>query len=131
VLLLLAAATPSFALEAADEEGVWTVIIPDAFPRYIYTWHLNVDGSYAEDGRDAATDKSIQSTLHGRWTRNGAQMVLRQDGLPYVFDGVVVGNVYSGTMYFNDRSSSRFCAAKGEQPPERCNPGQGVAMITR
>jgi hypothetical protein len=113
---------------AAEAGTVWTAIIPYAFPRYIYTWHLNADGSYAEDGRDAATGRPIQSTLHGRWSSDGAQLILRQDGLPYVFDGVVVGNLYSGTMTFDGRSSSRFCAAKGEQPPEHCGPPQGVAL---
>jgi hypothetical protein len=123
----------TFARATSDAQAgtVWTALIPDAFPHDIYTWHLNADGSYAEDGRDAATGKPIQSTLQGHWSRNGARMILRQDGLPYVFDGVVLGNLYAGTMSFDGRSSSRFCAARGEQPPERCNPGQGVAMITR
>jgi hypothetical protein len=123
----------TFARETSDTQAsaVWTVLIPVAFPDYVYTWHLAADGSYAEDGRDAATGRPIQSTLHGHWRRDGAQMILRQDGLPYVFDGVVVGNIYSGTMSFDGRSSSHFCAARGEQPPERCNPGQGVARITR
>jgi hypothetical protein len=121
----------TFARAASDAPAgtVWTVLIPDAFPHYIYTWHLNADGGYFEDGRDAATGKPIQSTLHGRWSSDGAQMILRQDGLPYVFDGVVLGSRYAGTMYFNDRSSSRFCAVRGEQPPERCNPPPGIAMI--
>src|SRR5262245_16306341 len=86
-MLLPLPANPSFALDAADAAGVWTVVIPDAFPRYIYTWHLNADGSYLEDGRDAATGRPIQSTLHGRWSSDGAQMILRQDNLPYLFDG--------------------------------------------
>jgi hypothetical protein len=115
----------------AQASTVWTALIPDAFPRYVYTWQLNADGTYLENGRDAATGRPIQSTLHGHWSRDGAQMILRQDGLPYVFDGVVLGNLYAGTMYFDGRSSSRFCAAKGELPPEGCNAGQGVAMMFR
>jgi hypothetical protein len=121
----------AFAREAGDTPAgaVWTVLIPDAFPRSVYTWHLNADGSYAEDGRDAATGRPVQSTLHGHWSRDGARMILRQDGLAYVFDGLVLGNLYSGTMTFNGSASSRFCAAKGEQPPERCNAPQGIAVL--
>jgi hypothetical protein len=121
----------AFTSEASDAQAgtVWTVLIPDAFPHFVYTWRFNADGSYAEDGRDAATGRPIQPTLQGHWSRDGAHMILRQDGLPYVFDGVVLGDLYSGTMYFNDRSSSRFCAARGEQPPDHCNPPQGIAAI--
>jgi hypothetical protein len=121
----------AFTGEVSDAQAgtVWTVLIPDAFPRFVFIWHVNADGSYAEDGRDAATGRPIQSTLHGHWSRDGAHMILRQDGLPYVFDGVVLGNLYAGTMYFDVRSSSRFCAARGEQPPDHCGPPQGIAAI--
>jgi hypothetical protein len=121
----------AFTGEVSDAQAgtVWTVLIPDAFPRFVFIWHVNADGSYAEDGRDAATGRPIQSTLHGHWSRDGARMILRQDGLPYVFDGVVLGNLYAGTMYFDVRSSSRFCAARGEQPPDHCGPPQGIAAI--
>ena len=121
----------AFTGEVSDAQTgtVWTVLIPDAFPRFVFIWHVNADGSYAEDGRDAATGRPIQSTLHGHWSRDGARMILRQDGLPYVFDGVVLGNLYAGTMYFDVRSSSRFCAARGEQPPDHCGPPQGIAAI--
>lgn len=124
---------PAFARETSDAQAgtVWTVLIPDAFPNFVYTWQFNTDGTYLEDGRDTATGKPVQSTLHGHWSRKGAQMILRQDGLPYVFDGVVLGNLYSGTMTFDGRSSSRFCAARGEQPPEHCGPPQGVALAVR
>ncbi|MCA1452964.1 hypothetical protein I6F35_06975 [Bradyrhizobium sp. BRP22] len=115
---------------AAGVEGtVWTAIIPDAFPRYVYTWRMSLDGSYREDGRDAASGRPIQATLSGRWSLDGARMILRQEGYPFVFDGVVVGNSYSGTLYLNDRSFSRFCAARGEKPPEHCGSGSGVAMM--
>src|SRR6201994_4610066 len=78
------------ALEADEGEAgaIWTAIIPDAFPNYIYTWHMKGDGSYREDGRNAASGKTIQPTLAGRWTREGPHMMLRQDDQPYVFDGV-------------------------------------------
>jgi hypothetical protein len=59
----------------------------------------------------------------------GARMILRQQGIPYVFDGVVLGNVYTGTLYLNGRSNSRFCAAKGETAPERCDKAPEVATI--
>jgi hypothetical protein len=117
---------------AAEADGaVWTAIIPDAFPRYVYTWRMSPDGSYREDGRDAASGRPIQATLSGHWRLDGARMILRQDGYPFVFDGVVVGNTYAGTLYLNDRSVSRFCAAKGEKPPGRCSSEAGVAMMQR
>jgi hypothetical protein len=98
--------------------AVWTAVIPDAFPNYVYTWHMKGDGSYREDGRDAARGKPIQPTLSGRWTREGPHMVLRQDDQPYLFDGVVLGNLYAGTLYFGGNARSRFCAARGEVPPD-------------
>jgi len=129
-ILRLAQAVPASALQAADAQAdaIWTAIIPDAFPDHIYTWRLVADGTYREDGREALTRKPIQPTLAGRWRRDGAQMILRQDDLPYVFDGVVLGDLYSGTMDFGGRFASRFCARRGEQPPSRCN-SQGVAGI--
>jgi hypothetical protein len=108
---------------------VWTAIIPDAFPRYVYTWRMKNDGSYREDGRDAATGAPIQSTLSGRWNSEGPRMVLRQQDQPFVFDGVVLGSLYTGTLYFNGRSVSRFCAAKGDAAPKRCGAAEGVASV--
>jgi hypothetical protein len=99
---------------------VWTATIPDGFPQNVYTWRLRPDGTYEEDGRDALTGKPIQTTLFGRWTVEGARMILRQDDIPYVFDGVVVGDRYSGTLYLRGRKVSRFCAAKGEAMPPPC-----------
>jgi len=113
--LLCSPAQGGRALEADDGE-VWTAIIPDAFPNYIYTWRMKGDGSYREDGRDAAKGMAIQPTLSGRWNRDGARMVLRQDDQPFVFDGVVLGNLYAGTLYFDGNARSRFCAARGEVP---------------
>jgi len=126
-------AHPLLAREASDGTSttVWTAIIPDAFPGYVYTWRMAGDGSYREDGRDAATGTPIQSTLSGRWTSEGPRMMLRQRDLPYVFDGLVLGNLYAGTLYFNGRSVSRFCAAKADEPPKRCDPTPGVAMTGR
>ena len=118
------------ALQADDGEAgaVWTAIIPDAFPHYIYTWHMKGDGGYREDGRDAAGGTPIQPTLSGRWNRKGARMVLRQDDQPYVFDGMVLGNLYAGTLYFGGNARSRFCAARGEIPPEHCAAAPSVAV---
>jgi hypothetical protein len=99
---------------------VWTAIIPDGFPRNVFTWRLSPDGAYEEDGRDAVTGKPIQTTLSGRWTVEGARMILRQDDIPYVFDGVVVGDHYSGTLYLRGRKVFRFCAVKGEAMPQPC-----------
>ncbi|WP_027581459.1 hypothetical protein [Bradyrhizobium sp. Ai1a-2] len=132
-LLWCLQANPILARDAAaDADGiVWTAIIPDGFPRYIYTWRMSPDGSYREDGRDATNGKAIQATLSGYWRRDGARMILRQDGYPFVFDGVVVGTSYAGTLYLNGRSFSRFCANRGETPPERCGSEAGVAMMQR
>ena len=132
VLCVLAScwhAQPSLAREASEGASitVWTAIIPDAFPRYVYTWRMKGDGTYREDGRDAATGAPIQSTLSGRWNSEGPRMVLRQQDVPYVFDGVVLGGLYAGTLYFNGRPVSRFCAAKGDAAPTRCDAGPGVA----
>jgi hypothetical protein len=120
-------ADPMLAREASSIT-VWTAIIPDAFPGYVYTWRMAGDGSYREDGRDAATGTPIQSTLSGHWNSEGPRMVLRQQDLPYVFDGMVLGNLYAGTLYLSGRPVSRFCAAKGDEPPRRCDPAPGVAM---
>jgi hypothetical protein len=78
---------------AGTDGAVWTAIIPDAFPRHVYTWRMTPDGGYREDGRDATTGRPIQATLSGHWNLDGAQMILRQDGYPFVFDGVVVGSI--------------------------------------
>jgi hypothetical protein len=119
--------------QADDGEAgaVWTAIIPDAFPNYIYTWHIKGDGSYREDGRDAARGKPIQPTLSGYWNREGPHMVLRQDDQPYLFDGVVLGNLYAGTLYFGGSARSRFCAIRGEAPPEHCAAAPSVADAGR
>ena len=58
------------------------------------------DGSYCEDGRDEANGKPIQPTLNGRWSRDEARMLLKQDDQPFVFDGVVLGGLYTGTLCF-------------------------------
>lgn len=119
--------------QADDGEAgaVWTAIVPDAFPNYIYTWHMKGDGSYREDGRDAARGKPIQPTLSGHWNREGPHMVLRQDDQPYLFDGVLLGNLYAGTLYFGGSARSRFCAARGEAPPEHCAAAPSVADARR
>ena len=118
--LLFGPAQGGRAEQADDGEAgaVWTAVIPDAFPNYVYTWHMKGDGSYREDGRDAARGNPIQPTISGRWTRGGPHMVLRQDDQPYVFDGVVLGNLYAGTLYFGGNASSPFCAARGELAPD-------------
>jgi hypothetical protein len=122
-------ATPVHAAETNDAEpdAIWTAIIPDTFPRYVYTWRLKPDGTYKEDGRDAATGMPIQRTLSGQWSREGARMILRQDDQSFVFDGAVLGHLYTGTMYLGARAASRFCAFKGEHAPPRCDSGGGIA----
>jgi hypothetical protein len=96
------------------QDTLWTVVIPDGFPGYIYIWRLKSDGTYAEDGRDAATGKPIQQTLSGRWTVEGARMILRQGTLGYVFDGVLRGDQYSGMLSLDTKAFSHFSAVKGD-----------------
>ena len=90
------------ALQGGEGEAgaLWSAIIPDAFPNYVYTWHMRDDATYREDGRDAQSGRGIQPTLSGHWSREGARMVLRQDDQPFVFDGTVLGNLYAGTLYW-------------------------------
>jgi hypothetical protein len=123
-------ARPSLASETSGGPAtVWTAIIPDGFPGFIYTWRMKDDGTYREDGREEASGKPVQPTLSGRWSRDEARMLLKQDDQPFVFDGVVLGGLYSGTLYFHGRAYSRFCAAKGEAAPKRCDTAPGVAMV--
>jgi hypothetical protein len=68
-------------------------------------------------------------SLSVRWSREGSRMLLKQDDQPFVFDGVVLGDLYTGTLYFHGRAYSRFCAAKGETAPKRCNTSPDVAMV--
>jgi hypothetical protein len=113
----------------AQPDTIWTAIIPEAFPRYIYTWRFRADGTYREDGRDAMTGTAIQQTLSGSWNREGTRMILRQADQPFVFDGAVLGDLYVGTLYFGGRAISPFCAAKGEQAPTRCASTAGIAAL--
>jgi hypothetical protein len=106
---------------AAEISATWTAIIPDRYPRYVYSWHLRTDGRYEEDGHDVGTGRRIQETLSGHWTTDGLRMILKQDDLPFVFDGIVVGDSYAGTLYLEGRSYSKFCATKGESPPRVCD----------
>src|SRR5258708_5712780 len=96
---------------AAAEGGVagsWTVLIPDAFPNFMFTWRIAADGNYDEDGRDSVTGRPIQQTFHGRWTLEGERLVLRQTEYNYVFDGTLSGTSYAGNLYFEARLVSRF-----------------------
>src|SRR5262245_53308445 len=107
---------------AADRgvAGIWTVLIPDAFPGFIFTWRIAADGSYDEDGRESATGRPIQPTLHGSWSTEDDRLILRQADISYVFDGTLSGVSYAGDLYLEGRPVSRFCAAKGETAPQRC-----------
>ena len=128
-LLCALPAHQSLALEGSETAPTtWTAIIPDGFPGFIYTWHMTDDGTYHEDGRDETKGTPIQPTLSGHWSRDGSRMLLQQDGQPFVFDGVVLGGLYNGTLYLGGRSYSRFCAAKGDVAPKRCEISPGVAM---
>ena len=129
-LLSAAGARSSLALEGGTSATtVWTAVIPDGFPGFIYTWRMKDDGTYREDGHDEAKGTPIQPTLPGHWSREGSHMLLKQDDQPFVFDGVVLGGLYTGTLYFHGRATSRFCAARGDAAPKRCEISPGVAMI--
>ena len=101
--------------------GVWTGIIPDAFPVNVYTWRLKTDGTYAEDGEHFSRKFRVQPTLSGRWTVGGAHMTMTQDTVGYVFEGTVRGDHYYATLYLNKRAVSRFCAFKGTVAPHGCD----------
>ena len=108
------------AMPACAQETVWTTIIPKVFPGTVYTWHLRPDGSYSEDGRDTATGKAIQPRLSGHWRVTGRHLVLKQDGVGYVFDGSLIGDEYLGVLYLDGKRFARFCAIKGGAPPQAC-----------
>jgi hypothetical protein len=117
---LIAALAGALALPACAQETVWTAVIPQGFPGNVYTWHLKPDGSYAETGRDRRTGAAVQPTLSGHWRMTGKHMVLRQDGIDYVFEGEILGDEYLGTVYLDTKRFSRFCAARGTAPPQTC-----------
>jgi hypothetical protein len=102
------------------QETVWTAVIPKGFPGNAYTWHLRLGGTYTEDGREVATGKAVQPTLSGKWRLAGRHMVLKQDGVGFVFDGNLVGDEYLGVLYLDGKRFARFCAVKGEAPPQNC-----------
>src|SRR5215472_8263877 len=94
-------------LSGQDQAAVvWTIIIPEGFPKDVFIWRLKPDGTYDEEGREAASGRPIQPTLTGHWTLEGSHMVLRQIGIPYVFDGRFNGEHYSGTLYLGGRPFS-------------------------
>jgi hypothetical protein len=127
-LTLAITASPASAqrLSAQDQAAVvWTIIIPEGFPKDVFTWRLKPDGTYEEEGREVASGRPIQPALTGRWTLEGSHMVLRQTGIPYVFDGTSNGEHYSGTLYLSGRPFSTFCAVKGALAPSCAAP---VAM---
>lgn len=119
--ILLACALMQAAAPAWGADTTWTAIIARGFPGDVFTWHLKADGSYREDGREIATGASIQPTLTGRWTVFGDHMVLRQDGIDYVFDGVIGGDAYQGLLYLDGKPFARFCAVRGDNPPPDCD----------
>lgn len=120
--LLFAALPPLARARSPPASTVWTAVIPGIFPRYVYTWRLLPDGRYLEDGRDGQDGPPVQPTLSGRWSRDGARLVLRQDGIGYVFDGVEAGASYSGILRLEGKAVSRFCARQGARAPIHCDP---------
>jgi hypothetical protein len=120
VAAVLAAGLSGGRAASAPTAGeVWTVVIPEGFPQDIFTWRLKSDGTYEEDGREAASGQAIQPTYTGTWTVDaGGHMVLRQNEIAYIFDGVRIGDRYTGTLTLAGRRVSRFCAAKGATAPD-------------
>ena len=117
--LAAAVLTCLLTIPAIAQDAVWTAVIPQGFPGNVYTWQLKPGGRYSEDGRNAAGAR-IQPTLSGHWRMSGKHMVLRQDGIDYVFDGEIVGDEYLGVVYLDARRFSRFCALRGSAPPKSC-----------
>jgi hypothetical protein len=128
VVLAALLAGAVLARAVAQSADVWSAVIPEAYPFDVYIWQLKPDGTYAEVGRDAATGRSIQETLTGRWHIDGARMILQQVTIGFVFDGIVRGDRYTGTLYLSGARVSRFCAARGDAPPRRCEPEDVVAL---
>ena len=120
IFLVSGLALMVFASPALGADAIWTAVITRGFPDDVFTWHLQADGSYREDGRDAK-GASIQPTLSGHWTVSSHRMVLRQEGIAYVFDGEIAGADYRGVLYFNGAPVARFCALKGDKPPPDCD----------
>ena len=112
-----------------DIAGIWTLVIPEAFPGYYYAWRINADGTYQEDGWNRQTGYPIQQTLTGRWTTDGKKLKLSQEGIPYVFEGSRVGNAINGKLYLNGKDVSRFCAQQGDTPPDRCDQSVAAAQL--
>jgi hypothetical protein len=110
----------AWAQPVSAQDAVWTAVIPKGFPGNVYTWHLRPDGSYSEDGHDMHTGKAVQPTLSGHWRMTANHMVLRQDGIDYVFDGDLIGGEYLGVLYLDGKRFARFCAVRGEAPPQTC-----------
>lgn len=114
-------------LQTQPEPEEWTGIIPDRFPHNVYTWRLSADGTYEEDAVESASGRSAQPTFSGCWRAYGEAMVLRQNGIGYLFMGTVRGmDYYAGTLFLNGRPFSRFCATKGPRAPKACEPRQEV-----
>lgn len=122
VLALLAAIGPAAAGGVgASPAGTWTLIIPEAFPGIVYKWRIAATGTYEEDAWVRETGEPYQQTLRGTWTVEGNRLTLRQDGIPYAFEGLVSADRYWGTLYLGGRDVSGFCATKGDTPPDRCD----------
>jgi hypothetical protein len=96
--LLLLPAHAGDKVATDDVTGAWTLIIPEAFAGIVFSWRINADGN---------------------------KMKLSQEGIPYAFEGARTGPSLTGTLYLNGKSVSRFCALKGDTPPDRCD--QSVA----
>lgn len=113
-------AAPLATAGGKSEAPTWTLIIPEAFPGIVFAWRMHADGTYEEEGWDRETGRPIQSTLRGNWSVEGNRMTLRQIGIPYVFEGTLMGDNYAGTLYQAGHKVSYFCARKGDAPPDRC-----------
>ena len=120
-LTLVLAVAPSTAQEPVAE-GVWSVVIPNAFPGQVFTWRVAADGSYNEDARSIRSGARMQNTVSGRWDLQGVHLVFRQTDENYVFDGTVAGGCYIGRVTLQGKDISSFTARKrGRSGTDRCD----------
>jgi hypothetical protein len=105
------------------QETLWTVVIPDGFLGTPMFGGSNLMGPTLKMAATMPRENQFNERCRGRWTIEGARMILRQDTLGFVFDGIIAGDQYSGTLYLGTRPHSRFSATKGDNSrPPPCKP---------
>jgi hypothetical protein len=100
----------------ASPVGTWTIVIPVGFANNIFTWRVKADGTYEEDARDVKTGESVQPTFTGRWSVKDGRLTLAQNEYAYVFDGLLIGDSYSGMLTLAGREPDLPRGNKASQP---------------